>query len=403
MRQVAWILAAQYADVLREGARRRLRGVRIIALMPTLRQFKHVHGDAMLEELSDGGPWEQLRAKIDKTTYAVRFRGGSTLIIVPAAVATSPRARGLRGDIVLGDECDDIGRDVFESIVRPWFTEPWSLKMRLMGGTPRRGRQGLLFHLHELGQSSDDAHARYHSFHATYRDCPEIVDADEVEQARLTTPAAVFKREWECDFDAAEGLVYGDVWDEQQHVRVPDPDIEFTELIASGDQGYEDPGVFLVAGVQGHGKDATVWVLDEIYQAKKTIDWWCERLAEWIGEYGLHRIYYEPARPDWKDSFRKACAVLTPDVDKSIEHGVSAVASMLLLKPNEYSDERTARLYIHPRCRNLIRELSTYRRAQDPRDPDRYTEEIVDRDNHCVDSLRYMISGRFGLKKTLRK
>jgi hypothetical protein len=135
----------------------------------------------------------------------------------------------------------------------------------------------------------------------------------------------------------------------------------------------------------------------------QTAEWWCERLGEWVGSYGVQRVYYDSAQPAFKDAFRQACGVRTPEVDKSIEDGVAAVANMMLPYTYEGETEQRSRLYVHPRCQNLIRELSMYRRRSDPKDPDRYTDDIVDKDNHGPDALRYLIAGHFGLKKTLHR
>ena len=92
-------------------------------------------------------------------------------------------------------------------------------------GTPRRGRYGLLYALHSLGKSEAE---NYHTVHATYRDCPETVDPETVTDAKANTPPEIFRREWECDFDSAEGLVYG-LFDEAFHVRKPRPDAHYND------------------------------------------------------------------------------------------------------------------------------------------------------------------------------
>lgn len=399
LRNTTWLKVAENYGRLRPNTPRELRGTRIIALMPTLRQFVAVHGTAIQDELAPDGPWGRLRAKINNTTHEITFGDGSTFIPVPAAQANSARARGLRGDIVLGDEIDDVETSVFDSVVRPWFSEPWSLKLRLFGGTPRRGRQGLLYRLHRLGLSEAPQDAGYHSIHATYRDCPELVDVEEVEDARRNSAPSVFKREWECDFDSAEGLVYGDVWDERTHVRIPPENLTFSKIILGGDKGFEDPGCLLMGGVFGHGKDSGIWVVDEVYEQHRTIDWWCSELGKLVAPYPGSMLYHDPSAPDWKESYRRATGVRLGDVDNSIDEGVDAVANLMVTRPVEDSDERTSRLYIHPRCKNLIREINSYKRKADRVDPDRYTDEIIDRDNHGPDALRYMVAGHFGLQK----
>jgi len=415
MRTLWWLLVAQYDRQKRPGGNHA--GVRIITMMPTLKQHKDVFGADILNDLS-GSEWSWLGGKVDRSTWQIDFPGGSWIKPFPAAEHSSRSALGMRCDAIFLDEEDHIYSGVFDTVAIPWLSAPWSLGIIVGSGTPRRGRHGLHYKHYKNGQLGDRVRAgetidgvddatakqlaRHYSVFATYCDAPETVRPDAVALAKATTPRAIFQREWEHNFDAAEGLVYGDVWEEGFHVRIPPADIVYSQIVVGGDKGYEDPGVMLLGGIQGHGNDATVWILDEIYQQHKTIDWWCTQLGQWVGDYGVRRVYYDPSAAEWKASFRQSCAVSTPDVDNSREEGIDAVANMLL--PREYDGEpRYARLYVHPRCHNLIRELSMYRRKPDAKDPDRYTDDIVDRDDHSCDALRYLLAGHFGLKKTLRQ
>jgi len=390
MENIGFLLVAQRYGELRRDARRSFKGTRITWLMPTLKQFKAVHGEQLRDLVEND--WSFLKPKLDRTTWTVTFGDGSWIQPFPAEAAHSKTSRGLRTDVLFMDEADDIQLQVYHAVAKPWFSEPWSLRITVGGGTPRRGRKGLLYHLHSLGLSKDPQFCRYHSVHATYRDAPETVDIDAVEDARRTTPQTVFSREWECNFDAAEGLVYPE-FDERIHVREPPEGAVWSEILIGADHGYEDPGVLLLIGVMGHGDDAALWVLDEVYERHRTEDWWCEALARYQSWYPTAKLYADPSRPDRVRAFREKAGARDQQVDNSIEDGVNAVAARLTRRGDD------ARLYISPRCKSLIWEFGSYKRKPDAQNPDSYTDQIIDKDNHAMDALRYPILSRFGAFK----
>lgn len=230
---------------------------------------------------------------------------------------------------------------------------------------------------------------RYYSRVATWKDSPELIDPATVDDARATTPKATFAREWECDFDSAEGLVY--VFDESFHVRECPEGIRFQKFVLGIDHGWSDPGVFLAGGIIGNGEDAELWILDEIYSTEKPNSEW-NSLAS--SKFHGWRAWADPSRPDRINDLRKAGLDIR-GADNSIEAGVARVADLLHIRESE-SGRRFARLYVHPRCRNTISEFTKYKRKPDPLSPGRFLDEIIDRDNHAMDSLRYLAVGEFG-------
>lgn len=372
-------------------------GVRIILLMPTFKHCVDVHAALLEAELE--GVWSFLGAKINRTKWRVEFPGGSWIQFFGAKEANS--ARGMRCDFVSEDECDDIEPSDDESVVNPWFSEPHSLRIKLASGTPLRGRFGLLYKLYKLGKERSRGH---YAFHSTYRDVPEHVSADYVEEIRATSLPALFLREWECSFDSAEGLVY-DLFEEDFHVRAPPAGTVFSEYLIGADHGYEDPGVFLRIGVAGSGRDAIVYVLDEVYQPKQEETYWVAQAKKLVTQHPRALWFPDPSRPDRISALRSKAGIKVPlkengdvNVDNAIEDGVSAVADRLVIRPSGSGAEgqRAARLYIHPRCKNTIREFSTYRRKRDPRNKDTILEAIEDKHNHAMDALRYAVFNRFG-------
>ncbi len=418
--------STMYRKIARYDGRRRkgadLPGIRCALLMPTFNACKKVHADKLVAELT--GPWSCLGGKVNRSEWKVSFPGGSTLQMLGMLEANANR--GLRMDHVEVDECDDIDIDVIDAIVAPWFSENWSLRELGLGGTPRRGRYGLLYHSHKNGQAGNvvrkalavgqdvpeeyanrvaDLKFRF-SFHATYRDAPETVNAAHVARVRADLEArgklALFQREWECSFDTAEGLVYP-MWDERFHVREPDPKTRWTEILVGGDHGYNDPGVFEVIGVAGHGRDATCHVLEEVYADQQLESWWIERAKEIVNRPAYRglpmRGYLDPSRPDRVQALRRYAGIRVEDVNNAIEDGVSAVADRLAIRRldgNDDDEKRYAQLYVSARCKNLIREMSQYRYVRDSKNEDVFLERIEDKNNHAMDALRYAIFSRFG-------
>lgn len=379
-------VASNYG-VVRASALEPFRGVRIVGLCPTLKQFRDIHAGPLEDEL--GGKWKHLGGRLNKSTLRIEWPDGSWFQPMPAAAASSKAARGLRCDIVLPDECDDILISVFRSVVKPWFSEPWSLKKTLAGGTPRMGRYGLLYHLHSLGISEDPADARYFSKIATWKDSPEVVDASEVEDARRNTDPATFAREWECDFDSAEGLVYP--FDEAFHVAEPPPNVHFHRYAVGVDHGWEHPGAFVLIGITGHGDDAIAWVLDEdVASARPNPEW--DRIAH--DKYHGLRAWADPSRPDRIADLRRA-GLNVQAADNAVEAGIARVASLLFRRTEEDAPD-WSRLYIHPKCTHLIGEMKGYRRKADPRAPGKYLDEVVKTNDDAQDALRYVIMGEFG-------
>jgi len=386
-----WLAISKWDGVVRDtigGGKQR--GVRIIALMDTLKHFKDVHLDLMIDEIE--GQWSFLGGKVDRGTGAVRFPGGSWIKPFPAAEHHAKAGRGMRADVLSMDECDDVEMGVYDSVCVPWFSEPWSLNLRILGGTPRRGRYGLLYRTHRRGLS--DEWPNHHTLRATYRDCPELVSSRVVDEARRGDPR-VFQREWECNFDSSEGLVY-DLFEEGFHVREHDPDAYAVEALVGCDWGYADPGVFILMLVYGHGQDATIHIVDEVYEPGKVLDWWVARAEKTVAKYPRSKWFCDPSQPANIESLRTRAGCNIQRLGRfTIDEGLACVAN-LLAKRTPDTGEPWARMYVHPRCANTINEFRSYKRKSDPQNRDRYLDSVQDKNNHAMDALRYAAFAHFG-------
>lgn len=386
------------------------RGVRIVILMPVLAQARKTilpRFRNAIDGLDPTLPFRRLGGKFNASTLRCEFPGGSWIQFV----SQEQGIRGIRCDAIYSDECDDIRPTFYQAVVSPWLSEPESLRLRMLGGTPTNGRFGLLYQNHRLALAG---HPGFYSFHHTWKDFPEHVSAEHALAERAAAIAngrlATFEREWECNFDAGEGLVYS-MFDREFHVREPAPDAVWSEILVGVDHGWEDPGCFLVIGVAGHGRDAICHVIHEVYKQHRDETWWCQQVGE-VLKLNRHHVpitwYPDPSRPDRVHALKRAGARVAQDpISNNIDDGVLAVAARFGIRriTDEVQDQhgnvlvpakRVARLYVSRRCENTIRELENYRRKPDSKDPERFTDEIEDKNNHAMDPLRYALYNRFG-------
>ena len=389
LQELFWlILIAQWEHVSRTNALKPFTGVRIILFAPTFKQAVDIHGRKLEEKLL--GEWRFLGAKIDHTKWRISFPGGSWIQFFGAENANA--ARGLRADVVTGDECDDLAISHWDAIVEPWLSEPWSLKIRLLGGTPRRGRLGLLYKMYRLGLG-ETAELGFKSFFATYRDAPETVDQEQVERLRRTTDPKLFAREWECSFESGQGLVYP-MFDPGFHIRSPAVD-RFDHYIIGGDWGFVDPGVMLVIGVLGHGADTVCHIIEEVWAVQKPMSWWVDVVRRLNTRYPEASWYYEH-KPEFIEEVRRETEVRITPANKARGLGIQTVADALVVKEYEGLG-RLAQLYVSPKCPETIKEFSLYSYRRDPRDPEKYLDDVDDtKHDHAMDSARYCLFSHFG-------
>ena len=103
----------------------------------------------------------------------------------------------------------------------------------------------------------------------------------------------------------------------------------------------------------------------------------------------------DPSQPAPIEALRRSGGIKLGQTNNSIEEGVSAVADFMAIRKHEGGPEHS-RFAIRPQCKNTIQELSTYRRKRDPKNTERFLDDIEDRNNHAMDALRYAIFSRFG-------
>lgn len=387
---VCMLLLVSAWDYVARGAG--LTGVRIVYIMPTLAQSKKTVLPVFERML--GSSFAFLRGSFNKVDYRVSFPGGSWIQFVSQEQREG--LRGIRCDAIFADECDDIEIEFYDSVVTPWQSEPFSLRRKMLGGTPTRGRHGLLYRSHRRGVERVESH---YSRKWTWRDFPRSVDQESTEAQRRLAVAEGwlprFEREWECNFDSGEGLVFP-MFDESFHVREPDHGAQWSEWLIGGDHGFSDPMVRLKIAIAGHGDDAIAWVVDEYYETGKAPTEVTAVDQSWVrtANIGRSRWYLDPSQPGVLKDLTRMGARVVPAVN-DIEPGIYTVAKFVSKRTT--NDGRSySRLYVSPRCKNTIREFGHYRFKKERGMGDKFSDDIEDKNNHAMDALRYALHTRFG-------
>jgi phage terminase large subunit len=122
----------------------------------------------------------------------------------------------------------------------------------------------------------------------------------------------------------AEGAVY-DEWDQSIHLIYADAVPECERHIASQDWGYTNAGVLGVFGVDG---DGGMYLVRQVYQTGKTIDWWVKTAAELDAEYHIEALPCDPAEPAYIDAYG-AAGLPAFAADNAVLPGIDAVKTRL--------------------------------------------------------------------------
>lgn len=190
---------------------------------------------------------------------------------------------------------------------------------------------------------------------------------------------------------AAEGRVYDD-YDPAIHVVTMDVRLEFFERVfASVDFGFVHPGVLQVWGLDHDGR---MYLLHEVYQTGRTIEWWVDKYKRAAGAFRFNEFVCDGARPDHIDVMRRHGLNATPAY-KSIEVGIQAVQERLKLDGEKrprlmlFSDslpEADQSLVTARKCHRTQHEFDSY--VWEPGGKEKPVKEHDD----GMDAMRYAVA-----------
>lgn len=188
-------------------------------------------------------------------------------------------------------------------------------------------------------------------------------------------------QELNAEFVAYEGLVYPE-FSIERHVFYDVVEMgRFQTVIAGVDWGYTNPGVILVAGIDGDGR---VTILHEEYQRKRSIEDWASIAAQLRREYGIERFYCDPSAPEYIKAFTDAgCDAV--QADNRVLPGIQEVRSKLTIR-----EDGKPRLRVAARAVNLVAEMGMYEWLTSR---DGLKDAPKKANDHAMDALRYLIVG----------
>ena len=227
--------------------------------------------------------------------------------------------------------------------------------------------------------------------------------------AELGYTGAFAQQEILGQFVAFEGLVYSfdaSHYDPANrgahsgHVREPQADARWAQVIGGVDWGYTNPSAAVVFGLDGDGR---VWQLDEFYQRRASLEETVlPALLDLTRRYGVQTWYCGPDEPEHIVALaaalaREGLASRALRADNSVRAGIQTVTALLALRT-----DGTRGLYIAPRCVNTIAEYASYQYATAPdapagqtvsRDP---SEQPLKQHDHALDATRYALHTALG-------
>ena len=184
----------------------------------------------------------------------------------------------------------------------------------------------------------------------------------------------------------AEGAVYTE-WDQSMHLIYADAVPKCERHIAAQDWGYTNPGALGVWAIDGDGR---MYLVCQVYQTGRTIDWWAETARALQAEYGyFETVACDPAEPAYIAAYQQA-GLNARAADNAVLPGINAVKKRLAEK----------RLFVvRDSLRRVDESLSESRRPHSVEDEfPAYTwadrvgkEQPAKVDDHGMDMVRYAV------------
>ena len=234
-------------------------------------------------------------------------------------------------------------------------------------------------------QFLDNPELRLNRYQFRLEDNPSL-SSDYIENLKREYTGLWYQRYIDGMWVLAEGTVY-DLFDEEDHVIDMPPD-RAIEYFIGVDYGTTNPTVFTLVG---HNPRAwpNLWVEAEcVYDSRKTgrqrsdtehVD----QLRKFIGSRQINAIYVDPSAASFKVELAHQGISGVIDANNDVLNGIRTVTNYI----------NNGTLKVCRNCSELMREFQTYR--WDPRASQKGEDKVIKENDHCLDSLRYVLHTRF--------
>ncbi len=204
----------------------------------------------------------------------------------------------------------------------------------------------------------------------SYRDNPWFPKELELErQIDLKRNKDDYAHIWEGEYlSRSDALVFHN-WTVEEFDTPED-----ARFLLGADFGFKDPASLVRLFIDGR----KLYIDYEAYKAQVGIDQ-LPALFNTVPDAGRYPIRADSSRPDTIDYLRRngfPRMVSCTKGPNSIREGVEFMQSFDIV--------------VHPRCKNVIRELSMYKYKVDPK-TEEVLNEFADKENHGIDPIRYAL------------
>ncbi len=289
-----------------------------------------------------------------RNSQELALKNGSRVICLPCREDT---IRGFSAiDLLLLDEAARIPDDVYKA-VHPMLAVSGGRMICL--STPY-GKRGFFWHAwaHEG--------ADWHRIEIPASRVPRI-PADFLESERRALGESWFRQEYCCSFESLEGLVFPGL----PRCVVAGPAPTGGKKVGGIDFGFRNP----FAAVWGVlDRDDVLWLTGEHYARQKTLSFHADHLPRDVTWYA------DPAGATERAELRHAGFTISEGYN-ALRPGIAAVTARI---------EAEALKIVAGACPNLLTEATLYAYADDASEGG--SEEPIDRHNHALSALRYLVS-----------
>ena len=215
-------------------------------------------------------------------------------------------------------------------------------------------------------------------FKARTADNPYL-DAEFIRSLQAVYTGNFARQELEGEFVAYEGIVYEE-FSRDVHVVRRDAS-EFRSYVAGIDEGYTNPAVILVCGLDADGR---LHIASEFYKRRVTQDDFVRAAADIHGHGNIGTFYVDPSAAGLIAAMHQA-GLPAVRANNAVFDGIQAVKSRLAI-----AGDGRPRLTIDPSCVYSIAEFESYAWKETRIGMKDEPEKAND---HSMDTVRYTVMG----------
>lgn len=362
----------------------RIRKRLIWYVAPSYRMAKQI----MWPELMDAIPKRWIR-KINETTLAITLINGTRIELKGADNPDSLRGVGIH--FLVMDEVQDIDPKAWKEVLRPTLASTGGHAVFI--GTPKS--YNFLYELYTRGQKeSNIAAGRWKSWQFPTLTSP-FIPVHEIQAAREDMDPKSFKQEFEASFETMSGRVYYP-FDRTVHVR-ESPFNERLEIWVGQDFNI-DPMSSVILQLQPNGE---LWAVDEIsLRSASTEDVADELERRYFKWQSRITLYPDPAGNQRQHARGETDLKMLADrgFDKQLYRKKHPPVADRVNAVNRMLRDATGRvrLYIDPKCKELIKSLEQTIYEPGGREVNKKLEV-----EHMADAIGYPIEFRFPVRKII--